>query len=72
MAVALTKTIRKQRKAHGQTFDCHICNLPQHPLKLISAPQVKKPCYKPSIKPDWLSVLNQRSSKSHTPPGKTI
>jgi len=26
------------------TFDSHICDLPQHPLKLISAPQVKKPC----------------------------
>ena len=25
------------------TFDHHICDLPQHPLKLISAPQVKKP-----------------------------
>jgi len=26
-------------------FDRHmICDLPQHPLKLISAPQVKKPC----------------------------
>jgi len=29
------------------TFDRHLCDLPQHPLKLISAPlapQVKKPC----------------------------
>jgi len=25
------------------TFDRHICDLPQHPLKLISAPLVKKP-----------------------------
>jgi len=24
-------------------FHCHICDLPQHALKLISAPQVKKP-----------------------------
>ena len=26
------------------TFDHHICDLPQHPLKLITAPQVEKPC----------------------------
>jgi len=38
MAVAFTKTIRKQRKAHGQTFVRHIRDLPQHPLKLIVAP----------------------------------
>jgi len=25
------------------TFDRHTCDLPQHPLKLILAPQVKRP-----------------------------
>ena len=46
LAGALTKNNEKIRKVHGQTFDHHICDLSQHPLKMISAATggAKKPC----------------------------
>jgi len=43
MAVAFTKTIRKWRKAHGQTFDHHICDLPQHPWNWFQHPRLRNP-----------------------------